>query len=215
MTYLKKHPSILLSIPVIVMIILINVCLSMQETTIVADEPVVEVIPEVTRNITLNIIETEPVQEITIEQEVVPVRIDCPLDDEIQQMIADRCDELDLDFPFVMAVMFKESSFRSDVISSDGGDHGLMQINKVNHKWLSEELGVTDFLNPEQNVRAGTYILKRLFDKYEDPAKVLMCYNMGESNAKKLWNKGVYTSKYAEAILAKADEYKSEIERVG
>lgn len=141
------------------------------------------------------------------------VYIDCPLDDETQQMIKDKCEEYDIEFPFAMAVMFKESSFRPDVISYNNTSVGLMQINYVNHPRLSETLGLTDFFDPEQNVTAGLFMLRELFDKYEDPAKVLMAYNMGEAGAKRLWKKGIITSDYAEGILKQTEIYEDELKK--
>ena len=156
--------------------------------------------------------ELEMIEEI---EEIQP-RINCRLDDETQQMIVEKCAEYNIDFAFTMAVMFRESSFRPNVISSDGSDYGLMQINKINHERLSEELGITNFLDPEQNVTAGLYMLQKLFEKYEDPALVLMAYNLGETGAKRLWDKGIYMSGYAEAVLRQAEIYNQEIqERMG
>lgn len=152
----------------------------------------------------------------TPDEIIVEPRIDCILDDKTQQMILDKSEQYNVDFAFTMAVIFRESSFRSDVISSNGDDYGLMQINKFNHNWLSKELGITDFLDPEQNVTAGLHMLHDLFEKYEEPALVLMAYNMGEPSAKKLWNQGIYTSDYAEAVLQQAEIYEEEIqERMG
>lgn len=149
------------------------------------------------------------------EFEIMEPRIDCPLNDDIQQMIVEKCEEYDIDFALAMAVIFKESSFKSSVVSTSN-DYGLMQINKINHEWLSEELGITDFLDPEQNVTAGLYMLKNLFEKYDNPAMVLMAYNMGETGACRLWIKGIYYTDYAESILQQADIYNAEIaERMG
>lgn len=148
------------------------------------------------------------------EPEVIPIRIDCRLDDATQQMILEKCEEYNIDFAFTMAVIFTESSFRPDADS--GSSVGLMQINRINHGWLSEKLGITDFFDPEQNVTAGLYMLRDLFEKYEDPAMVLMAYNMGEAGAKKLWNKDIYSTKYVEKVFQQAEIYNQEImERVG
>ena len=146
----------------------------------------------------------------------IPFRINCRLDDETQQMIVEKCKEYDVDFTFAMAVIYCESSFRPNIVSYNGSSVGLMQINKINHERLSETLGLTDFFDPEQNVTAGLYMLRELFDKYEDPAMVLMAYNMGESGARELWDQGVFTSAYAEKVLRQADMYDIEIqERMG
>lgn len=157
--------------------------------------------------------EMEPVEEVTLElaePEPEPIRINCPLDDATQQMILDKSEEYGVDFTLTMGLIHTESGFQSDVVSSTG-DYGLMQINKINHEWLSEELGINDFLDPEQNVTAGLYILSTLSDKYDDPAQVLMAYNMGEAGARKLWNQGIYTSNYAEKVLQQKDVYEAEV----
>lgn len=147
--------------------------------------------------------------------ETVEPRINCILDNETQQMILEKSEMFDVDFAFIMAVIFRESSFRSDIISNSN-DYGLMQINEINHEWLYDELGIVNFLDPEQNVTAGVYMLSDLFDKYENPTLVLMAYNMGETGAKRLWDKGIYSTDYAEAILQQAEIYTAEIaERMG
>lgn len=159
----------------------------------------------------LEVEQNVPIQE---EPEPVPTRIDCRLDDATQQMILDKCEEYNIDFAFTMAVIFKESSFRPNADS--GSSVGLMQINRINHEWLSKELGLTDFFDPEQNVTAGLYMLRDLFEKYEDPAMVLMAYNHGEAGARKLWKKGIYSTDYVEGVLQQAEIYNEEIqERMG
>lgn len=163
-------------------------------------------IEELTVEETIEETSEEPIEETT----VLPT-IDCALDEETQNMIYEKCVEYDVEFPLVMAVIFRESSFRPNIIS-ETGDYGLMQINSVNHGWLSEELGLTDFLDPDQNTTAGIYMLSDLFNKYDDPAKVLMAYNMGEGGAGKLWKQGVYTSSYAESILQQTEIYSKQIE---
>lgn len=186
------------------------------EPVVIEYNPLIEATNEVTseENSLFGEDNTLVIQDVPSVIKVQPPRIDCRLDDETQQMILERCEEMGLDFPFVMAVIFKESSFRPNADS--GSSVGLMQINRMNHNWLSKELDISNFFDPEQNVKAGTYILKDLFDKYEDPAKVLMCYNMGETGARRLWKKGVYTSGYAEGVLQQTEIYKQEIkERMG
>ena len=134
------------------------------------------------------------------------VPLDCELPAELQEYTYYLCEAYYIDFDFVMALMYAESSFRTDVVS-DTGDYRLMQINSVNHEKLTENLGITDFTDPYQNIRAGVYILRGLFEKYDDAAKVLMAYNMGDYGASVLWDKGVYSTTYTNKILAKADEY--------
>nr|DAM28914.1 MAG TPA: hypothetical protein [Bacteriophage sp.] len=137
--------------------------------------------------------------------------LDCKLDEATQQFTFYLCKGYDIDWTLVMALMQKESSFRSDVISATD-DYGLMQINKCNHKWLTDTIGVTDFLDKEQNIRAGVFVLRKLFEEYTDPNLVLMAYNMGADGAETLWNKGIYTTPYVDDILTYQAEFNKQIE---
>lgn len=118
-----------------------------------------------------------------------------------------------IDFPFVMGLIQKESEFQADAVSVTG-DYGLMQINTINHEWLTENFGFNNYLDPYQNTRAGIYILRKLFEKYEDPEKVLMAYNLGETGAKRLWEKGIYETDYTKDVLKNTAEFTAEIERM-
>ena len=116
----------------------------------------------------------------------------------------------DIDYTLVLAIISKESSFMPDGISSTN-DYGLMQINQNNHEWLTNAVGVTDFLDPYQNIQAGVYILNTLFEKYDDPHMVLMAYNMGEGGASKLWDQGIYQSKYSQRVIGYQETYIKEL----
>ena len=139
------------------------------------------------------------------------IPLNCKLDKETQEFTFYLCKGYDIDWTLVMALMQKESSFRSDIISSTD-DYGLMQINKCNHEWLEETIGVTDFLNKEQNIRAGVFVLRKLFEEYTDPNLVLMAYNMGSNGAEKLWNKGIYSTPYVDEILTYQAEFEKQLE---
>lgn len=139
------------------------------------------------------------------------IPLNCKLDKATQQFTFYLCKGYDIDWTLVMALMQKESSFRSDVISATD-DYGLMQINKCNHKWLTDTIGVTDYLDKEQNIRAGVFVLRKLFEEYTDPNLVLMAYNMGADGAETLWNKGIYTTPYVDDILTYQAEFNKQIE---
>lgn len=117
-----------------------------------------------------------------------------------------------IDYSLVLAIISKESGFTPDGISSTN-DYGLMQINACNHEWLSEELGITDFLDPYENIKAGLFILRGLFDKYDSASKVLMAYNMGETGASRLWEQGIFETNYSKNVLAAQQEFNAELER--
>lgn len=128
------------------------------------------------------------------------IPLEVELDEELQEFIYCLSYAYNIDYAFVMGLIEAESNYQVDVVSSTN-DYGLMQINIVNHEWLNEKLGVTDFLDPYQNTRSGIYILRNLFEKYEDPEKVLMAYNMGENGAKRLWDKGIYETDYTNKVI--------------
>lgn len=139
------------------------------------------------------------------------VPLDCSLDEETQKFTFYLCKGYEIDWTLVMAMMQKESSFRAGIISPTN-DYGLMQINKCNHEWLSETLGVTNYLDPEENIRAGVFVLRKLFEQYTEPELVLMAYNMGSNGAEKLWNKGIYTTPYVDDILNYQAQFNKQLE---
>ena len=136
--------------------------------------------------------------------------LNVPMDESLQEYVYWMADAYEVDFTFLMALIRNESNFQADVISTTN-DYGLMQINQKNHEWLSNAVGVTDFLDPYQNIQAGIYILGTLFEKYDDPHKVLMAYNMGESGASKLWDQGIYQSKYSQRVIGYQETYIKEL----
>lgn len=125
-----------------------------------------------------------------------------PLEAELQEFTYRRCEEKSLDYEMVLAIMERESRFDPTAISATE-DYGIMQINQCNHDWLKEELGITDFMDAKQSITAGTEILGRLAAKYDDPQKILMAYNMGETGARRLWKEGTTTSAYSRDIMAR------------
>lgn len=127
------------------------------------------------------------------------VPLGVPLDSDVQEFIYYLSKGYNMDFTFVMAIIQQESGYQLDAVSNTD-DYGLMQINKVNHGYITDEIGVTNYLDPYENVRAGMFILRKLFEKYETPEKVLMAYSLGESGAKALWDKGVFETNYSKSV---------------
>ena len=145
------------------------------------------------------ITEEPPIDGFQYDKDFEPLGVE--LDADVQQFIFYLCKEYDLDFTLVMAIIEWESGYNPECISRTN-DYGLMGINKVNHEWLSNALGVSDFLDPYENVRAGMFILRKLFEKYNDVNMVLMAYNKGEHGAALLWDQGIFEIKYTERIFS-------------
>lgn len=137
--------------------------------------------------------------------------LDVPMNEELQEFVFYLSAAYDIDFTFVMALIQQESNYNADIVSATN-DYGLMQINLQNHTYLKEQLGISDFLNPYDNIRVGMFTLRNLFEKYETPSKVLMAYNMGETGASRLWDQGVFESKYSKSILQIQQELNAELE---
>lgn len=142
------------------------------------------------------------------------VPLDVPMDEDLQEFIFYLSQAYEMDFTFVMALIQQESSYKPNVISAND-DYGLMQINEINHPYLQEQLGITNFTEPYGNVRAGIFILRKLFEKYETPEKVLMAYNMGENGASQLWEQGIFETNYSKKVLQYQQQFIQELESKG
>jgi soluble lytic murein transglycosylase-like protein len=129
---------------------------------------------------------------------------DVPLSDELQEYAEDLCREYSVDYRMVLSIMGVESEYQSDVISRTN-DWGLMQINEANHKDLREELGITDFLDPKQNILAGVYILSQIAEKNQTVKEILMVYNCGQSGARRLWSRGIESTRYSRAVIERME----------
>lgn len=137
--------------------------------------------------------------------------LNCELPTEQQEFLYYICSAHHLDFALVMAVIQVESGFDTQAVSFTN-DYGLMQINQINHEWLTENLGITDYLDPYQNIYAGVYVLRQLFERYQDVNMVLMAYNMGETGAAKLWEKGIYETDYTQEVLSTQQQFNEQLE---
>lgn len=122
------------------------------------------------------------------------------LSKEVLEYTYELCQSKNANFGLVMAIIENESQFKSDAISPTN-DYGLMQINKNNHTWLSEELGITDFLDSKQNIQAGVHILSLFSNKGYTEHQVLMCYNLGESGAMRKRSNGIYETGYSRKVI--------------
>jgi len=134
------------------------------------------------------------------------VDLDAVKDKPIEKAVAYYSAIYHIDSKLVMAVIDSESEGNPNAVNRNKNgstDHGLMQINSINHKWLSEELGITDFHDPSQNIQAGCYILSLLTAKYDNYHRVLMSYNMGEGRTRQLWRQGIRTSQYSRKVMKK------------
>ena len=134
---------------------------------------------------------------------------DVPLSEELQSHIFEQCEPIGLEPEIVIAVIYKESGYRHDVVGDSGRSFGLMQIQSMWHVGRMEELGCDDLLDPFDNVTVGIDILGDLMESGADEGKpiewVLMAYNGGASYADTLMAEG-RVSDYAKTVLNVSEE---------
>ena len=146
---------------------------------------------------------TEEVEELKDEDGF--VYYDIPLELDIQRHIFDECKLYEVPYELAMAVMCVETGGTFDSsLRSKTNDSGLFQINDIHKKWLKES-GINDLYNPYQNSSAGIWILKDALSKGDSIHTSLMVYNMGHGGARKLWKKGIYSSKYSRKVVETMD----------
>lgn len=135
-------------------------------------------------------------------REVETVKVfNVPLDVELQLFIISECEDYHIDPAIIVAMAQRESQFNPDAIGDGGDSFGLMQIQPKWHQDRMNRLGVTDLMNPYQNVTVAIDYLAELIDRGKGIEWALAAYNAGATGA----NNG-YGQTYAKAVLAIAEE---------
>ena len=152
-----------------------------------------------------------PVSVISCSTEVAKPEMkyyDVPLSTELQDYISSVCSTYNVPCELIYGIIEVESNFRADTVS-DTNDYGLMQINKCNHEWLSATLGVSNFLDPKENILCGIYIISEHLEKTDGNVELaLMRYNCGANGAKRLWEQGIYSTSYTKKVVAAYETYR-------
>ncbi len=149
----------------------------------------------------------EPVYQTCVVQNETVWLYDVPLEADLQLHIIGLCKQYHIEPSVVMAMIERESNFRASVMGDSGNSYGLMQVQKRWHEERMERLGVTDLLDPYQNVLMGIDYLAELCERYEDIGMALMAYNAGPTGAKNhFWSKGIFENKYSSGVLERSEE---------
>jgi soluble lytic murein transglycosylase len=126
----------------------------------------------------------------------------------------------DLDPALLAAVIYQESKFDA-AARSESGAVGLMQLLPETARGIAMRTGgsafrVDDLLDPEINVRYGSWYLRHLMDKYRSEEKALAAYNGGQGNV----DRGIvfaetrqYVTRVGELKRVYRDAYASELGR--
>lgn len=95
--------------------------------------------------------------------------------DQLDKLIAENSTQQGVKADLVRAVISEESGGRPCAVSSKGAQ-GLMQLMPD----TAQLFGVKDPFDPQENVGAGTKLLKQLLTKYDgDLSRALSAYNAG------------------------------------
>lgn len=104
--------------------------------------------------------------------------------------------------PYIIrAIIEIESSFNPNAVSCSGAC-GLMQLKPSTAK----EMGVTDYMNPDKNIEAGTKYIKAMLVRFKNLDVALAAYNQGpgtvERAGKKIPNATArhYVNKFHKAL---------------
>jgi soluble lytic murein transglycosylase len=119
-----------------------------------------------------------------------------------------------LDGALLAAVIYAESKFHPTARSSAGAI-GLMQLLPVTGEAVAVRTGGkkfvdADLLNPEINVRYGSWYLRNLLDRYRDERLALAAYNAGQANVDR-WVRegGVIGFPETRAYVARVEQLKA------
>lgn len=126
----------------------------------------------------------------------------------------------------VYGIINAESRFNSGAISNKGA-RGLMQIKKDTALWCFDKMGETsgavDLLDPETNIKIGTWYFTYLKDELGSEELAIIAYNAGISNVKKWLDEGIVdirvtnpdnipfeeTRKYIKKVVFYSDVYET------
>ena len=128
---------------------------------------------------------------------------------EQQQYAYNICQKYGIQYELFLAIMYKESGFNPNAVGG-GNSYGLCQIHVSNHANLRSKLGLTNFLDPYDNMTAGAYLLSSYFGSARkvvsgDAVEVyaLNSYNMGEGvYFSTCYSKGILNREYSNSVIA-------------
>jgi hypothetical protein len=110
-----------------------------------------------------------PPPDLAKPEEMLPVELP------YRDLIAKYCQQYQMDWKLVAAVIKVESNFNPKAVSPKGAQ-GLMQLMPATQK----EEGVVNPFVPEENIRGGVHYLKKMLDAFQgDLELTLAAYNAG------------------------------------
>ncbi len=134
-----------------------------------------------------------------------------PLSPKLQQFTYDLCEQNDVPYPLVLAIIEHESNFNSKAVHQNTNgttDSGLMQINDIAKEHIKKSFGVTNLMDPKQNIKAGIGILSDYLKDY-NLNDAVMAYALGETGMSNARKSGRTSTKATSEILSLMAEYET------
>lgn len=151
-----------------------------------------------------------PLEAIAEPEEKPTYWAEIPLDAEVQGYIVRKCEELEISPSVVFAMIWRESRYQADAIGDNGAALGLLQVWPRWHGERMDKLGVTNLLDPMQNVIVAMDYLAELLDKGNGLEWAVAAYNNGATGANRLTARGI-KSEYAASVLAEAERIEANV----
>lgn len=143
---------------------------------------------------------------------------------EYADYVASASKEFGVDEAIIYAIIYCESKFDPEVVSSVGA-RGLMQIMPATFEEIQEELGekydVDALFEPQINIRYGTYYLSKMYERFGDWEIAFAAYNAGPTTVSKWLKNEAYcqdgklihipyaeTDKYVTKVTGMVEKYK-------
>ena len=139
---------------------------------------------------------------VTTQQASTPYKRDIPLSDELQEYTYQTAEKYGVNYDLMLAIMQTESQF-TNVVSDNGEDIGLCQINTINAEWLYTDYGIYNLMDERQNIEACAIILNKLSEQFSNESHVVMAYNLGAGKAQKYISSGKITEYTNKVLTAK------------
>lgn len=154
-------------------------------------------------------VKEKPKKKVKETTQPIYIYYDVPLSHDFQDHIFDLCVDYSIDPAIIIAMIERESNYKSTTIGDNGHSFGLMQIQPQWHQARMNRLGCQDLLDPYQNVWVGIDILGELLGKGKSLEWALMAYNGGPSYANNRIKTG-NLSDYCINILIRKNELNAE-----
>jgi soluble lytic murein transglycosylase len=133
-----------------------------------------------------------------------------------EQIVVGHAENYRLEPQLLAAVIYQESKFDADAVSRSGAV-GLMQLLPATAQGIADRTGgkgwhERDLLDPELNVRYGSWYLRHLLDRYGEEELALAAYNAGQTNVDRWLATGggirfSETRHYVDEVLENRDLY--------